>query len=114
MVKGDFELTSEELRAVPSYAASFAQDVLPVLEQVCLNDIRPREAIDAALRFIGGDPRSNRQRITSLVAHRAAKDAPDPAARLAAQAPGDVPAAACLHPIANATWVGHILRAAVI
>lgn len=112
MAAGDFELTGEELRAVAKYATGFAQDVLPVFEQACVDDVRPRKAIDAALRFIRGEPRSKLQRTMSLDAHRAAKEAPDPAARLAAQAAGDAAAAAYLHPIAKATQVGHILRAA--
>nr|WP_211239707.1 hypothetical protein [Jiangella gansuensis] len=45
-------------------------------------------------------------------AHRAAKEAPTEAARLAARAGGDAASAAYLHPIAKATQVGHVLRAA--
>lgn len=44
-------------------------------------------------------------------AHRAAANAADDVARLAAQAAGDAASAAYLHPIAKAHQVGHILRA---
>jgi hypothetical protein len=52
------------------------------------------------------------QRVTSLDAHRAARSAPSEAARLAARSAGDAASAAYLHPIARASQVGHILRAA--
>ena len=45
-------------------------------------------------------------------AHRAAKEIADEAAQYAAHAAGDAAAAAYLHPLAKATQVGHILRAA--
>src|SRR5690606_10346564 len=45
-------------------------------------------------------------------AHRAAREAATEAARLAARSAGDAASAAYLHPIARATQVGHILRAA--
>lgn len=51
------------------------------------------------------------QRVTSIAAHRAATDVADEAAKHAACAAGD-DAAAYLHPLAKATQVGHILRAA--
>ena len=52
------------------------------------------------------------QRITALDAHRAAKDATTEAAQAAARAAGDAAAAAYLHPLAKATQVGDISRAA--
>ncbi|SDT22220.1 putative immunity protein [Jiangella sp. DSM 45060] len=109
---GDFELTDDELRVVARYAAESAQDVLPVFEQACPGDPRPRAALDAAWTFAGGARRTRLQRVTSLDAHRAAAAAPTEAARLAAQAAGDAASAAYLHPIAKAHQVGHILRAA--
>lgn len=45
-------------------------------------------------------------------AHRAAKGVADYAAQHAARSAGDAAAAAYLHPLAQATQVGHILRAA--
>lgn len=111
-VKGDFDLTNQELRTVARYVAESAHSVLPVFERDCPDDGRPRAAIDTARVFIDGAPRTKLQRVTSLDAHRAAKDAPHEAARLAAQAAGDAASAAYLHPIARAHQVGHILRAA--
>ncbi|WP_432093608.1 putative immunity protein [Streptomyces sp. bgisy100] len=112
MTTGDFELTMDELRVVARYAAESAQEVLPVFEEAVPGDPRPRAAVDAAWEFVNGARRTKLQRVTSLDAHRAAKEADTEAACLAARAAGDAAAAAYLHPIAKATQVGHILRAA--
>jgi len=109
---GDFELTVDELRVVARYVADAAQEVLPVFEDASPGDTRPRAALDAAWAFVDGARRTRLQRVTSLDAHRAAKEAPNEASRLAAQAAGDAASAAYLHPIAKAHQVGHILRAA--
>ncbi|MGH3349388.1 MAG: putative immunity protein [Nocardioides sp.] len=109
---GDFELTTDELRVVARYVAETAAEVLPVFETACPGDPRPRLALDAAWEFVGGARRTKLQRVTSLDAHRAAKAAPSEAARLAARSAGDAASAAYLHPLADATQVGHILRAA--
>ncbi|GAB3481767.1 putative immunity protein [Nocardiopsis coralliicola] len=111
-VHGDFTLTMAELRTVAEYVAGHGDDVLAVFERAVPGDPRPRSALDAARVFIGGDPRTKLQRTASLDAHRAARDAPDEAARLAAQAAGDAASAAYLHPLRRASQVGHILRAA--
>ncbi|MFF7338068.1 putative immunity protein [Streptomyces sp. NPDC008163] len=111
-VSGDFELSMSELRVVARYATEAAEGVLPVFEAAHPGDDRPRAAIEAAREFIGGAPRTRLQRVTSMDAHRAAKDAATEAARLAAQAAGDAASAAYLHPIAKAHQVAHILRAA--
>ncbi|MYY10517.1 exonuclease SbcC [Streptomyces sp. SID4919] len=111
-VSGDFALTMDELRVVARYAAESAQEVLPVFEEAVPGDPRPRAALDAAWEFVNGARRTRLQRVTSLDAHRAAKEADTEAARLAARCAGDAAAAAYLHPIARATQVGHILRAA--
>lgn len=105
-------LTIRELRMVTAFAVSFAQDALPVFEGPVVNDPQPRDAIDAALTFVHGEPRSVRQRRAAFEAHRAVKEAPEAVARLAAQAAADAAAAAYLHPIARADQVGHILRSA--
>ncbi|WP_439029540.1 putative immunity protein [Gordonia terrae] len=107
-----FELTDDDLRVVVRYATQWAAEVLPVFERAQPDDERPRAAIEAARHFIGGAPRSARQRTTAFAAHRAARAAPSEAARLAAQAAGDAAASAYLHPIAKAHQVGHILRSA--
>jgi hypothetical protein len=106
------DLTVEELRAVVRFAAACAADVLPVFESAVDDDARPREALDAARAFADGAARSNRQRTTAFAAHRAARDAPDEVARLAALACADAAGAAYLHPLAQATQVGHVLRSA--
>lgn len=111
-VTGDFELTSDELRVVARYVAESAQEVLPVFEHANPDDSQPRAAIDAAWEFVNGARRTKLQRVTSLEAHRAAKEASTEASRLAAQAAGDAASTAYLHPIAKAHQVGHILRAA--
>lgn len=109
---GDFELTTDELRVVARYVAEAAAEVLPLFEAACPDDPRPRLALDAAWEFVGGSRRTKLQRVTSLDAHRAAKEAPSEAARLAARSAGDAASAAYLHPLADAAQVGHILRAA--
>lgn len=111
-MSGDFELSMEELRVVARYVTESAQDVLPVFEEAVPGDPRPRAAIDAAWEFVNGARRTKLQRVTSLDAHRAAKEAGTETARLAARSAGDAAAAAYLHPISRATQVGHILRAA--
>ncbi len=111
-VSGDFELTVDELREATRFVAESAQAVLPVFESVHLDDPRPRVALSAAREFIAGSRRTALQRVTSLDAHRAAKDAATEVARLAARAAGDTSSAAYLHPIAKAHQVGHLLRAA--
>ena len=111
-VTGDFELTFDELRVVARYVVESAQPVLAVFEDASPGDTRPRAAIDATWDFINGKRRTKLLRVTSLDAHRAAKEAPTEVSRLAAQAAGDAASSAYLHPIAKAHQVGHILRAA--
>lgn len=109
---GDFELTMDELRAVARYVAESAQSVLPTFESAHPGDERPRAAVEAAWTFADGAPRTKLQRVAALEAHRAAYGAATEEARLAARSAGDAAAAAYLHPLAKATQVGHILRAA--
>lgn len=109
---GDFELTMDELRTVARFVAESAAQVLPLFEDIHPDDPRPRAAIDAAWEFVNGANRSRRQRVTSLDAHRAARDSATEVAKLAARCAGDAASAAYLHPLAQAGQVGHILRAA--
>ncbi|WP_405461320.1 exonuclease SbcC [Streptomyces sp. NBC_00101] len=109
---GDFELTVDELRVVVLYVLESAEEVLPVFEETDPGDPRPRAALDAAREFVNGARRTKLQRITSSAAHQAAREATTEAARLAARAAADAASAAYLHPLAKATQVGHILRAA--
>ena len=109
---GDFELTQDELREVARFVAEVAQGALPTFEEAHPGDPRPRIALDSAWAFVSGAPRTKRQRVASLDAHRAAKESSTEIARLAARSAGDAASAAYLHPIAQAGQVGHILRAA--
>lgn len=112
MGAGDFDLTMDELRAVVRFATDCAQELLPDFETVAPDDSRPRDALDAAQTFADGAPRSNLQRTAAFASHRAAKGVSDETAQLAALACGDAAASAYLHPIAKASQVGHIVRAA--
>lgn len=118
---GDLELTMDELRVVARFAVECAEDVLTTFERHHPDDRRPRAAVEAAWAFANGANRTKLQRVTSLDAHRAAKDARTEAAMHAAHAAGDAASAAYLHPPAavqgwassvRASQVGHILRAA--
>lgn len=109
---GDVDLTTAELRAVVRFAVGCAEGLLPEFEAVAPDDPRPRGALTAARAFADGAPRSNLQRTAAVAAHRAAREVGPEQAQLAALACGDAAAAAYLHPIARATQVGHILRAA--
>lgn len=111
-VSAEFELTMDELRVVARYVVESAQEVFSMFERAHPNDPRPRAAICAAWEFVNGARRTKLQRVTSLDAHRAATEATTEVARLAAQSAGDAASAAYLHPIAQASQVGHILRAA--
>ena len=108
----DFDLSTDEFRVVARYVAESAEAVLPVFESAHPHDPRPRAALRAAWDFVDGGPRTALQRTTSLDAHRAAREAATEVAGLAARSAGDAASAAYLHPLAQATQVGHILRAA--
>lgn len=102
----------DELRVVARFAAECAETALPLFEEIVPDDPRPRDAIEAAWAFARGAARTNVLRVTAVAAHRSAKDVVDEAAQHAARTAGDAAAAAYLHPLARATQVGHILRAA--
>ncbi len=108
----DFELTTDELRAVAAYAVACAAPALVIFTRACPDDPRPSAALEAARAFADGAPRSQRQRTASIDAHRSARGALDPAASHAARAAGDAAASAYLHPLARATQVRHVLGAA--
>jgi hypothetical protein len=84
--------------------------LLPLFEEANSEDPRPRTAIEAAWEFANGAARSCSASLRWMPTERRR-------ARLTRQAAcctaaGDAAAAAYLHPLANATQVGHILRAA--
>ena len=94
------DLSLAKIRAVTAFNASCAELVLGLFEAEHPQDARPRDAVDVAWAFASGQPRSRRQSTTAVSTHRAA----------AAMAAGDAAAPGCLHPLARATQVGHILR----
>jgi rifampin ADP-ribosylating transferase len=85
--------------------------VLPLFEAHRPHDSRPREALEAAAAFVGGEPRSRAQRVTAPAAHRAGKESASPVPFHAAMAAGDAAGSSYLHPLADAAQVNHILRA---
>lgn len=105
----DVELTLDELRAVTLFNLSCADLVLHLFESARPGDLRPRDAIERARAFAAGGPRAGAQRAAAAAAHRAAKEVDPPAAH-AAMAAGDAAASSYLHPLADPTQVGHILR----
>jgi hypothetical protein len=109
---GDFELSTDELRAIAAYAHACAEPAFVIFHKASPDDPRPAAALEAARVFAEGAPRSRLQRTAAADAHRAARDAPTPAASHAASAAGDAAAAAYLHPLAKATQVRHILGSA--
>ena len=109
---GRVELTTHDLRVVARFAVETARNALPIFEQSCPDDGRPRAALEAAWVFAEGAKRTNLQRTSALAAHTAAREAPTEAAREAARAAGHAAAAAYLHPLAAPTQVRHILGAA--
>ena len=105
----DFDLSMEDLRAVAAFNLACALQVIDLFEAVQPHDPRPRGALAAAEGFLRGGPRSRAQRIGAPAAHRASKEVSG-AASHAAMAAGDAAASAYLHPLADASQVGHILR----
>ncbi|MFT3784857.1 MAG: hypothetical protein QM770_01660 [Tepidisphaeraceae bacterium] len=108
-------LSLDELRAVAAYAVACAEPALAIVERDRLDDLRPRDAIEAARAFAEGAKRTKLIRDAAWAAQRAAIEARDAgqlavseAARAALAAAG----AAFLHPLAKATQVKHILGSA--
>ena len=105
-------LSLRDLRAVTSYAAESAQEVLEIFERAHPADCRPRGAVDAAWAFARGGERGKSLRDAGWAAHKAARDADTAAAGEAARAAMYAASAAYLHPLADAHQVKHILGAA--
>ncbi len=112
VVTAEVVLTRQELRTVTAFAAECAEAALAIFEADRPDDVRPRDAIDAAWEFARGGERGKALRDTAWAAMRAGKDADTLAAREAAQAAMAAAGAAYLHPLAKATQVKHILGAA--
>ncbi|WP_330237611.1 putative immunity protein [Streptomyces sp. NBC_00525] len=109
---GEVALSKDDLRAVTAFAAACAETVLDVFESAHPDDPRPREAVETARAFARGGERGKALRDTAWAALKAAKDADTEAAREAARAATAAAGAAYLHPLAQATQVGHILGSA--
>ncbi|MFD6742465.1 putative immunity protein [Streptomyces anthocyanicus] len=104
-------LSKQDLREVTAFAAACAEAVLEVFEGDQPDDLRPRDAIDAAWEFARGGERGKALRDRAWAALTAAKSADTAAAREAARAAMAAAGAAYLHPLAKATQVKHILGA---
>ena len=68
---GDFELTTDELRAVVRYAVACAEPAFVLFRKARPDDPRPADALQAARVFADGAPRSRLQRTAAADAHRA-------------------------------------------
>ncbi|MFF4161400.1 putative immunity protein [Streptomyces sp. NPDC001678] len=88
-----------------------AQTVLEIFEANQPDDSRPREAISVAWEFARGGERGKSLRDSVWAALKAAESTDTAAAREAAWAAMSAAGAACLHPLAKATQVKHILGA---
>lgn len=95
---------ARDQRALALWAATCAERVLPLFEQVCPNDDRPRRAIAAARAWARGELSIGEARARALRAHAAARATSDQVACAAARAAG--------HAAATAHAAGHARHAA--
>ncbi len=98
------QLDVEQHRSLARWAADCAEHVLPLFEQACPDDSRPRRAVEAARAWAAGDLSAGMARDAAFAAHAAARQTTDPAARAAAQSAG--------HAAATAHVAGHAAHAA--
>lgn len=105
----EIALSLDDLREVAGYAAQCAAEVLTLFEARHPDDLRPRQAIEAARAFANGGPRVKALRDAAWAALKAAGQAEDEVAEHAARAAMAAPSAAFLHPLAQSTQVKHIL-----
>ncbi len=110
--KETIELSMDELREVARFAAECAARALPVFERHMPDDVRPRDAIQAARHFSQTGKRSNALRASGFAAYKASREAGMPAAAEAALAATQAVGAAYLHPLSSPLQVKHILGAA--
>jgi hypothetical protein len=92
-------------------AASCAERVLPLFEQVCLHDSRPRYAVATLRAWVQGQASMRACRQAAFAAHAAARTASQPAAVAAARAAGQ--AAAVAHMYTHAPHVATYAAKAV-
>lgn len=106
-------LSEDDLREITGFAARCARQALSLFEAHRPTDRRPREAIEGAEAFAGGERRTAALRSQAWAANRSAGETEDPAAAEAARAASQAAAAAYLHPLADAHQVKHVLGSAV-
>lgn len=93
-------LAVDDRRVLAAWAASCAEQALPLFECRAPGDPRPREALEGLRRFACGELRVGPLRDLAVRAHAAAREVDDPAAVAAARAAGH--AAAVAHMAAHA------------
>jgi hypothetical protein len=81
-------------RLLALWAADCAERVLPLFEDRCLRDGRPRKAVATARAWARGESRVTEARAAASAAHCAARETEDAAARAAARAAGNAAATA--------------------
>lgn len=86
--------SEEDRRELIVWAVACAQRLLPIFEQACPHDRRPREGLDGASAFAHGELRIGPARALAAACHAAAREAPTPAATAAARACGHATAVA--------------------
>lgn len=92
-------------------AASCAEQVLPLFEQACPHDVRPRNAVATLREWVRGQASMTACRQAAFAAHAAARTATQPAAVSAARAAGQ--AAAVAHMYTHAPHVASYAAKAV-
>lgn len=78
-------------------AAAHAERVLPLFEQACPHDERPRVALETLRAWVQGRVKMQSCRAAALAAHAAARMATEPAAVAAARAAGQAAAVAHMY-----------------
>ncbi len=81
-------MSEDDRRLLAAWAADCAERVLPIFEDACPDDQRPRAAIDGARAWARGDIETAAARTLALAAQDAARKIEDRAARSAARAAG--------------------------
>ena len=104
-----FSLSLDSLRALSAWAADCADRALYVFEAYSGQDLRPRQAIDAARAFAAGGRRTAELRRLSLAAYAAANESRDDAAAASANAACLAASSAYTHPLRDVHQTKHIL-----
>jgi len=99
----DLTLPEEDRRQLVEWTVACAERMLPLFLAERPDDVRPREALDAAQSFMRGEMSIDAVREKAFACHAAAREAADPAALAAARVCGQ--AAAVAHMAAHARQV---------